>query len=86
MLGLGQLDPQRPAPRDEKLVRNLNQDARAVAGIVFASACAAMVEIVERGQAVADDLVRFPAFQVDDEAHPAAIVFVSRVVQPLCKW
>ena len=64
-------------------MRNLDQEARAVAGIVLASTRAAMVEIIERGQAVADDLVRFPAFQVDDEAHPAAIVFVSRVVQTL---
>ena len=45
-----------------------------------------MVEIVKRGQAVADDLVRFPAFQVDDEAHPAAIVFVAGVVQTLGRW
>ena len=32
---------------------------------------------------VPDELMRFAAFQVDDEAHAAAIVFVAGVVQTL---
>ena len=58
-------------------MRNLDQEARAVAGVVFTSTCTTMVHIYECRDAVADDLMRFPSFQVDDEAHCAAIVFVS---------
>ena len=68
VFGLGQLDPQRPAPRDEELVGDLDQDAGAVAGVVLAAAGAAVVQVDERRQAVADQLVRFPPLQVDDEA------------------
>lgn len=64
---------------------DLDQEARAVAGVIFATAGATMVEVVKRRQAVANDLVRFPAFQIDDEAHAAAIVLVSRIVQTLCR-
>ena len=56
---------------------------RAVAGVVLAAAGAAMVQVVERRQAVADELVRFPPLQVDDEADAAAIVLVPRVVETL---
>ena len=45
VLGLGQLDPERPAPRDEELVGDLDQEPRAVAGVVFTSAGASMVQV-----------------------------------------
>ena len=62
---------------------DLDQDARAVAGVVLAAAGAAVVQVEQRRQAVADQLMRFPPLQVDDEAHAAAIVFVARVVETL---
>jgi len=52
MFRLGELDPQRPAARDEKPMRNLDQEARAIAGVVFTATRATMVEIVEGRQAV----------------------------------
>src|SRR5260370_36893384 len=55
LFGLGQLDQKRPAARDEKLMRDLDQQARAIAGVVLTAAGAAMVEIGKRGQAVADE-------------------------------
>jgi hypothetical protein len=67
-------------------VRDLNQDARAVAGIIFTSTCTSMIKIVEGSQAIPHELMRFTAFKVDDEAHPAAIVFVSWVVETLSEW
>ena len=66
-------------------MRDLNQDSRSIAGVVFAPASTAMVQIVKRSQAVTDNCVRLSTLQVDDEAHAAAIVFVARVVQPLCR-
>ena len=78
MLGLGQRRcPAARQRRGEELVRDLDQDSRAVAGVVLAAAGAAMVQVDQRGQAVADELVRFPPLQVDDEADAAAIVLVG---------
>ena len=74
--GSGSVDAQRPAARREELVGDLDQDARAVAGVVLAAAGAAVVEVHQRRQAVADELVRLPSLQVDDEADAAAVVLV----------
>ena len=62
---------------------DLDQDARAVAGVVLAAAGAAVVEVDQRGQAVADELVRLPPLEVDDEADAAAVVLVLGVVEAL---
>jgi len=48
--------------------------------LFFAPAGAAMVQIVEGSQAITDNTMRPPSFEIDDEAHAAAIVFVARVV------
>ena len=48
VLGLGQLDPQRPAARGQELVGNLDQDPGAVAGVVLAAAGAAVVQVDQR--------------------------------------
>ena len=75
--------PSVPAARDEELVRDLDQEPGAVARVVLTSAGAAMVQVDERREAIADDLMRLPPLQVDDEADAAAIVLVAGVVQTL---
>ncbi len=83
MLGLGQRDPQGLAAAREELVGDLDQEPRAVAGVIFTSACTAMIHVEQRGEPVAHELMRSPPLQVDDEPHAAAIVLVTRVVQTL---
>ena len=62
---------------------DLDQDARAVAGVVLAAAGAAVVEVDQGREAVADELVRLPPLEVDDEADAAGVVLVLRVVEAL---
>ena len=67
----------------EKLVGNLDQDAGAVAGVDLAPAGAAMQQVDENLQRLADDGVRAHAFDVDDEADAAGVVLEGRVIQAL---
>ena len=55
----------------------------AVAGVVLAAAGAAVVQVDQGRQAVADQPVRLPPLEVDHEADAAAIVLVLRVVEAL---
>ncbi len=64
-------------------VRNLDQDARAVAHQRIGADGAPVVEVLENLQALLDDLVAFLALDVSDEADAAGVVFVLRVVQTL---
>ncbi len=64
-------------------VRRLDEDAGAVAGVLLAAAGAAVFQVVQDLQTVADDVVRLPIFQIDDEADAAGVVLVARVVQAL---
>ena len=63
-------------------MRDLDQEPGAVAGIILASAGTAVVQVEQCREAVADELMRFPPLQVDDEAHAAAIVFVRGSYRP----
>ena len=65
----------------EEPVRHLNQDAGAVAGVGFAAAGAAVLEVDEHLQGVPDDGVRTAALRVHDEADAAGVVLVPRVVE-----
>src|SRR5262249_14977793 len=67
----------------EELVRRLDEDAGAVAGVLLAAAGAAVLQVVEDGQGPAHDGVRPAPLQVDDEADAAGVVLVGRVVEPL---
>jgi hypothetical protein len=67
-------------------MRDLQKYSRAVAGTGITSLRATVGEIFEHLQALADDIVRFVTFDVDDKANPARILFVSRVVEPLLRW
>ena len=68
---------------DEKIMRHLQEDAGAIAGVDFAAAGAAVVEIVEYLQRLLDDRVRRPAFDVGDKADATRVVLVDRVVEAL---
>jgi len=79
--GLGEFEAALMRLAFEERVRDLHQDAGAVAGARIASAGAAMGEVVEDLQRFEDDIVRALAGDVDDEADAAGIVFVRRIVQ-----
>jgi hypothetical protein len=64
-------------------VRNLHQDAGAVAGARVGADRAAMLEIAENAERVGDDLVRFLALDIGDEADAAGILFQRGIVETL---
>src|SRR3989304_1164645 len=78
--GAGGADAQGGALVHEELVRDLDEDAGAVAGIALAAAGAAVVQVLQGGDAVLHQLVRLLALELHDEADAAAIVLVARVV------
>ena len=67
----------------EKFVRDLHQDAGAVAHARIGADRAAMLEIAEDAQAVFDGLVRLAALDVGDETDAAGIFLQRRVVEPV---
>ena len=77
----GQRDPQPVGLLAEETIRHLDQDAGAVAGVGFAAAGAAMLQVDEHLQRVADDGVRAAALGVHDEADAAGVVLMTRVVE-----
>ena len=64
-----------------EVVRNLDQDAGAVAHQLVGADRAAMVEVLEDLQTLQDDAVRLVALDVGDEADAAGIVFLTRAVE-----
>src|SRR5262249_52049805 len=64
-------------------IRDLDQNARAVTGERIGADRAAMLEVHQDLQALADDVVRLDAFAVDNEAHPASVVLAGRIVETL---
>ena len=67
----------------EKLVRDLHQDAGAVAHARVGADRAAMLQIAEDAQPVLDDQVRLAALDVGDEADAAGVLVERRIVQTL---
>jgi hypothetical protein len=67
----------------EKLVGHLHVDAGAVAGVGFAAARAAVIQVHQHGHGLAHDGVRAHALDVDDKADAAGVFFKGRVVQAL---
>jgi hypothetical protein len=64
-------------------MRDLNENAGAVARFGIASACAAVRQINKDFDPFADNVVRAFAIEIDDKSHPARIVFILRVIKPL---
>ena len=67
----------------KKGVRNLDQDARAVAGLRVAAGRAAMGEVDEDLEALADDLVALLAANARDQSHAAGIVLIPWMIEAL---
>ncbi len=65
----------------EELVRDLHQDAGAVAGARIGADRAAMLEVEQDGQRILDDLVRLAALDVGDEADAAGILVERGIVE-----
>src|SRR5262249_47543951 len=66
-----------------KLVRHLNQDARAIPRVDLRSRGAAVVQVAEDLQRVRHDFVRFAALHVDHEADAAGLVLEEWIVKTL---
>jgi hypothetical protein len=77
--GLGQLDLELRACLGEEVVRDLDQDPRAVARQRVCTDRAAVLEVLQNVERVLDDLVRLGAFEVGDEADAARVVLAARV-------
>ncbi len=67
----------------QERVRNLDQDARAVAGVRLRTRGTAVVQVQQGGDALANDVVAGNAGQGRDERHATSIVLVAGVVEPL---
>ena len=79
----GEREAQLGAFPREKLVRDLDGDAGAVARLRVAAAGATVGQVDEDFDAFADDIVGLVTVQINDEPHPAGIVFIAGVVEPL---
>ena len=61
-------------------MRDLNQDAGAVAGIGISAERASVLELAERADSGLDDVVTTAAFEIGHEVHATRIVLVARRV------
>src|SRR5437867_2134764 len=60
--------------------------ARSVARAGVAALSAAMKEVVEDLERLADDVVRLDALDIGDEADPATVLFKAGIVETLFRW
>ena len=81
--GLGKSETELLAFAREELVRNLDQDAGAIAGFRIAAAGAAMGQIQQDLNSLANDVVTLVAADAGDKPDAAGIVLVRRVVETL---
>ena len=79
--GRRQRDAERLGLAGEELVRDLHQDAGAVAGARIGADRAAMLEVDQDGERVLDDLVRLAALDVGDESDAAGILGERGIVE-----
>jgi hypothetical protein len=80
---LGQPDAELGAFGREEAVRDLDQDAAAVAHLRVCAHGAPVVEVEENLQALLDDAVGPAVLHVGDEADAAGILLMGRIVEPL---
>ena len=76
-------DPALARNQFQELVRRLDENARAVAGIGLATAGAAVIQVQQYLQRLLNDGMGLPALDVDHEAYAAGLMFKLRVVQAL---
>src|SRR6185295_4298855 len=81
LAGRRQGDAERRRDFPEKAVRDLNQDPRAVTGVRFAAAGAAVQQVDEDLQALLDDRVGAASFDIDHEPDATRIVLVAGIVE-----
>ncbi len=86
LAGVRQLHADVGARALEELVRHLEQDASPVARAGVAALGAAMKEVVEDLERLADDVVRLDALDIGDEADPATVLFKAGIVETLFRW
>ena len=79
--GAGQSEAGLLGRRGQEAVRDLRQDARAVARRYLRTGRAAVGQTLEDGQAPVDDVVVRPAVQVRHHADATGVVLVCRVVE-----
>jgi hypothetical protein len=76
-----QLEAELRALSLEEGMRDLDEDARPIAGERVGPDGSAMLEILKNAQGVDDDLVARPRLEVGDEADAAGIVLTPRIKQ-----
>ena len=79
----GQAESQSIAGVLEKGVRDLEQDTGAVAGILLAATCAAVVQILQNRQCLLDDPMGLFALDINNEADATSIVLEFGVIKSL---
>ena len=65
----------------EEVMGKLEQQARAVTGVRIASAGAAMLQVDQHTDGIANDGVRFLAAQIRHDTHAARVVLIGRIVE-----
>ena len=70
-----------PALPLEEVMRKLEQQARAVTGVRIASASAAMLQVDQHSDGVANDGVGLLAAQIRHDTHAARVVLIGRIVK-----
>ena len=68
----------------EEAVRNLEEHARAVAGVVLEALATTVLEVHEHGQGIVERLVAADALEVGNGANAAGIVLVAGSVEAAC--
>jgi hypothetical protein len=79
-------DAERRGDLPQEAVGHLHQNAGAVAGVRFAAAGAAMLEIAKKLKSLGDNRMRSLPFEMHDEANAAGGLLVLGIVQALTRW
>jgi hypothetical protein len=64
-------------------MRDLQQHTGAIAGIFFATASPAMIQVLQHRQRLLDDLMGLLPFDIDNESDAAGIVLKSGIIKSL---
>ena len=80
--GLRQIDAEARALLLQELVRDLDQNARTVAGDGVGADRAAVLEVLEDGERILDQLVGLAPFEVGDEADAAGVILATGIEKP----